>query len=131
MPEKVLGSIESGSLNEIASIQAAIPGGLVVRIRRSHRRGRGSIPRLGRQALFAIFTTFLNSCCNAVIRMCTVEANIVSIGGSVVEYSPATRVARVRFPADARIYFICVDNIGPLFPINMRNESSTHIGSRY
>ena len=24
-----------------------IPGGLVVRIRRSHRRGRGSIPRLG------------------------------------------------------------------------------------
>ena len=29
-----------------------IPGGLVVRIRRSHRRGRGSIPRLGR--------TFLN-----------------------------------------------------------------------
>ena len=24
------------------------PGGLVVRIRRSHRRGRGSIPRLGR-----------------------------------------------------------------------------------
>ena len=25
-----------------------IPGGLVVRIRRSHRRGRGSIPRLGR-----------------------------------------------------------------------------------
>ena len=25
-----------------------LPGGLVVRIRRSHRRGRGSIPRLGR-----------------------------------------------------------------------------------
>ena len=24
-----------------------VPGGLVVRIRRSHRRGRGSIPRLG------------------------------------------------------------------------------------
>ena len=24
-----------------------LPGGLVVRIRRSHRRGRGSIPRLG------------------------------------------------------------------------------------
>ena len=27
--------------------QTAIPDGLVVRIRRSHRRGRGSIPRLG------------------------------------------------------------------------------------
>ena len=28
-----------------------LPGGLVVRIRRSHRRGRGSIPRLGRSLL--------------------------------------------------------------------------------
>ena len=28
-----------------------IPGGLVVRIRRSHRRGRGSIPRLGMNIL--------------------------------------------------------------------------------
>ena len=27
--------------------QTSLPGGLVVRIRRSHRRGRGSIPRLG------------------------------------------------------------------------------------
>ena len=95
--------LESSSLTEITPLQTAIPGGLVVRIRRSHRRGRGSIPRLGRHALFA----FLNSCCNAVIRLCTVKDKIVSIGGSVVEYSPATRVARVRFPADARIYFIC------------------------
>ena len=30
----------------------------------------------------------------------TAQGN-VSIGGSVVEFSPATRVARVRFPADA------------------------------
>ena len=29
------------------SVRPYIPGGLVVRIRRSHRRGRGSIPRLG------------------------------------------------------------------------------------
>ena len=29
-------------------LEQLIPGGLVVRIRRSHRRGRGSIPRLGR-----------------------------------------------------------------------------------
>ena len=27
----------------------------------------------------------------------------VSIGGSVVEFSPATRVTRVRFPADAKL----------------------------
>ena len=32
-------------------------------------------------------------------RDCKVES--VSIGGSVVECSPATRAARVRFPADA------------------------------
>src|SRR2546425_12190698 len=29
------------------------------------------------------------------------RASLVSIGGSVVECSPATRAARVRFPADA------------------------------
>lgn len=32
--------------------QARVPGGLVVRIRRSHRRGRGSIPRLGMKNIF-------------------------------------------------------------------------------
>ena len=31
----------------------------------------------------------------------------VSIGGSVVECSPATRAARVRFPADATILWCC------------------------
>ena len=31
----------------ISQSLADLPGGLVVRIRRSHRRGRGSIPRLG------------------------------------------------------------------------------------
>ena len=49
----------------------------MVRIRGSHPRGPGSIPGLG---------TF-------------------SIGGSVVESSPATRGARVRFPANAHIFF--------------------------
>ena len=35
--------------NELTYISSCgtIPDGLVVRIRRSHRRGRGSIPRLG------------------------------------------------------------------------------------
>ena len=31
------------------------------------------------------------------------SVNLVSIGGSVVEFSPATRVTRVRFPADAKL----------------------------
>ena len=31
-----------------------LPGGLVVRIRRSHRRGRGSIPRLGMDILLTL-----------------------------------------------------------------------------
>ena len=34
---------------------APLPGGLVVRIRRSHRRGRGSIPRLGIMILLSEF----------------------------------------------------------------------------
>jgi hypothetical protein len=32
------------------------------------------------------------------------SAKITSIGGSVVECSPATRAARVRFPADADFF---------------------------
>ena len=39
---------------------ADIPDGLVVRIRRSHRRGRGSIPRLG--VHFYKFTNIWKSC---------------------------------------------------------------------
>ena len=34
---------------------------------------------------------------------------ILCIGGSVVEFSPATRAARVRFPADANFGFFNVD----------------------
>jgi hypothetical protein len=32
--------------------------------------------------------------------------DFVRIGGLVVEYSPATRVTRVRFPVDAQISFL-------------------------
>ena len=39
----------------------------------------------------------------ASIRYVNVQLYI-SIGGLVVEYSPATRVTRVRFPADANIF---------------------------
>ena len=34
--------------------KCAVPCGLVVRIRRSHRRGRGSIPRMGDSFLFRV-----------------------------------------------------------------------------
>ena len=34
---------------DYVSLLCVIPCGLVVRIRRSHRRGRGSIPRMGVQ----------------------------------------------------------------------------------
>ena len=37
----------------ISQSKSAFPGGLVVRISRSHRDGRGSIPRLGRRFCFA------------------------------------------------------------------------------
>ena len=32
----------------------------------------------------------------------------VGIGGSVVECSAPTRAARIRFPADAVVYFACI-----------------------
>ena len=34
-------------INTLSAHKLCVPVGLVVRIRRSHRRGRGSIPRLG------------------------------------------------------------------------------------
>ena len=37
---------------------SAVPCGLVVRIRRSHRRGRGSIPRMGRISFIYTFVFF-------------------------------------------------------------------------
>ena len=40
----------------LTSACIAIPCGLVVRIRRSHRRGRGSIPRMGAQFFFFFFS---------------------------------------------------------------------------
>ena len=38
--------------------------------------------------------------------MCLIFLRNMSIGGSVVECSPATRAARVRFPADAIFCFL-------------------------
>ena len=78
----------------------------MVRIRRFHRRGRGSIPRMGDFFSF----TFLVS-----LKLCLRRHELIDhqgTGGSVVECSPATkfncsraRAARVRFPAGASLFF--------------------------
>ena len=49
------------------------------------------------------FLTGKNSCKILNIIYVAQIADIIRIGGSVVECSPATRAARVRFPADALI----------------------------
>ena len=114
---------------------SSVPCGLVVRIRRFHRRGRGSIPRMGVHffslLLDAILRnpgsrngqTFRNSLrikislwkshFSIYIRICMRKSLPLThrIGGSVVECSPAIpkgsrpRAARVRFPADASFFF--------------------------
>ena len=45
----------------------------------------------------------------------------VSIGGSVVECSPATRAARVRFPADATFLWVA----GLTFPLKQTYVTRT------
>ena len=40
----------------------------------------------------------------------------VRIGGSVVECSPATRAARVRFPADAKSFCQAANSLLNVFP---------------
>ena len=45
------------SVADLKSFRLVVPCGLVVRIRRSHRRGRGSIPRMG-GFLFPLFSFF-------------------------------------------------------------------------
>ena len=49
------------------------------------------------------------------------------IGGSVVEFSPATRVTRVRFPADARFdaFGLVWMRFGCVFPVIIGNECET------
>ena len=50
----------------------------------------------------------------------------VSIGGSVLECSPATRAARVRFPADA--YFFNTRKINFIFRFTTGANLKDHIG---
>ena len=58
------------------TIDFLLVGGLVVRIRRSHRRGRGSIPRLGRSFVpmltKGIKLLALIECCPNLERDCLV-----------------------------------------------------------
>ncbi|GIY48912.1 hypothetical protein CEXT_44821 [Caerostris extrusa] len=69
-----------------------------------HAGGPGSIP--GRCTIFIFFQPAGRTIFSSEIS--TLRCTLVSkpsrrsIGGSVVECSPATRAARVRFPADAR-----------------------------
>ena len=77
--------------------QSVIPCGLVVRIRRFHRRGRGSIPRMG--GTFLIHSTIIFIHCDLPFLTTTAHSDVIttkittsfttSIGGSVVECSPA------------------------------------------
>ena len=112
----------------------------MVRIRRFHRRGRGSIPRMGvyfigKEAIFYLFfgnvTNFpqifstltqgkndsgegkiLPFCMQQLTNNRNLSLKVSSIGGSVVECSPAngergsSRAARVRFPADAALFLV-------------------------
>ena len=45
-------------LLQMRVVATTVPCGLVVRIRRSHRRGRGSIPRMGAFFLFSFYLFF-------------------------------------------------------------------------
>ena len=45
---------------------------------------------------------FQKQACKFIVNECK------STGGSVVEFSPATREARVRFPASAKLFFIII-----------------------
>ena len=53
-----VGPTSGGQINKVSGyiLWVCVPDGLVVRIRRSHRRGRGSIPRLGES--FPLFSKF-------------------------------------------------------------------------
>ncbi len=84
----------------------------------SSQRGRagGTLRCLSKVSVFSVipfFFFFMFNAFNAVLLALTVTTQNfpgkiyyhASIGGSVVEFSPATRGARVRFPANAAAPF--------------------------
>ena len=69
------------------------------RILACHAGDRGSIPRQSIQSLFFTWMQYFICDCAGKID------DVTSIGGSVVEFSPATRETGVRFPANAIFVF--------------------------
>ena len=76
----------------IASVPQ-VPGGLVVRIRRSHRRGRGSIPRLGSVFVFISYVQFCYSfmpvlfCTDDFRGACAVKGNGAVAGHVISQFA--------------------------------------------
>ena len=72
---------------------STFPGGLVVRIRRSHRRGRGSIPRLGTH-----FQLMTNKFENAICLRLTIWNESIDWGSRYVLKSRAPSEDRTHDP---------------------------------
>ena len=68
------------------------------RILACHAGGRGSIPRQCNLCFFTWMQYFICDCAGQIV-------DVTSIGGSVVEFLPATRETGVRFPANAIFVF--------------------------
>ena len=89
-------------------MQPYVPGGLVVRIRRFHRRGRGSIPRLGEQILlticcFVFFFIFWPK--HGGVKMCTArESNPSHKNGNLVWYHYTSGACVAYLVTDDLIY---------------------------
>ena len=81
-----------------------LPRGLVVRIRRSHRRGRGSIPRTGTAFFFSfLFIEQLPRCTNQIF-LCAIQVNF--LGSIVVSISACHAEDRGSIPRRGDIFFI-------------------------
>ena len=76
------------------------------RILACHAGDRGSIPRQCNLCFLTWMQYFIYDCAGQIV-------DVTSIGGSVVEFSPATRETGVRFPANA----IFVFNMNAIFYI--------------
>ena len=67
------------------------------RILACHAGDRGSIPRQCNLCFFTWMQYFIYDCAGQIV-------DVTSIGGSVVEFSPATRETGVRFPANGFLH---------------------------
>merc|ERR1712121_407087 len=80
-----------------------LPRGLVVRIWRSHRRGRGSIPRMGTAFFFSfLFIEQLPRCTNQIF-LCAIQVNF--LGSIVVCISACHAEDRGSIPRRGDVFF--------------------------